>query len=158
MNVAAPRPLWPWPNLMEEGMTALDATYADRPAGSRAMRVTGWTLSGLLIAFMAFDTAIKLIDLPIVAETSQQLGWPASLDRLIGVTEFVSLALYIWPRTAVLGAILLTGLFGGAVAAHLRLFDPLFSHTLFGVYLGGLAWGGLWFRDERVRALLPWRR
>lgn len=139
-------------------MTALDATYADRPAGSRAMRVTGWTLSGLLIAFMAFDTAIKLIDLPIVAETSQQLGWPTSLDRLIGVTELVSLALYIWPRTAVLGAILLTGLFGGAVAAHLRLFDPLFSHTLFGVYLGVLAWGGLWFRDERVRALLPWRR
>jgi hypothetical protein len=67
----------------------------------------------------------------------------------------VGTALYAWPRTAVLGAILLTGLFGGAIASHLRLGDPLFSHTLFGVYLGMLMWGGLWFRDPALRALLP---
>ena len=131
---------------------------SDIPQGGKAMTVTGWVLSGLLIAFMAFDTTIKLIDLPIVAQSSRQLGLPVELDRVIGATELVSLVLYIWPRTAVLGAILLTGIFGGAVATHLRLLDPLFSHTLFGVYLGLLAWGGLWFRDGRLRALLPLRR
>ena len=74
---------------------------------------------------------------------------------MIGAVELISLLLYIFPRTGILGAILLTGVFGGAVASHLRLFDPLFSHTLFGVYLGLLAWGGLWFRSAKLRQLLP---
>jgi hypothetical protein len=135
-------------------MTTLDFA-APAPTTSRPMTIAGWTLSGLLIAFMAFDTSIKLADIQPVIDTMTQLGIPPSLDRVIGVTELVALLLYIWPRTAVLGAILLTGVFGGAVASHLRLLDPLFSHTLFGVYLGVLAWGGLWFRSERLRALLP---
>lgn len=134
-------------------MTTLN--LAAEPATSRTMYRIGWGLSGLVILFMAFDATIKLVDLPMVAEASQQLGFPVALDRLIGAIELVSLVLYIWPRTAVLGAILLTGIFGGAIAAHLRLFDPLFSHTLFGVYLGLFAWGGLWFRSPALRRLLP---
>jgi hypothetical protein len=125
------------------------------PTARRAMFWTGWGLSGLLILFMAFDVVLKLLDLPMVADASRQLGLPVELDRVIGVLELVSLALYVWPRTAVLGAILLTAVFGGAIASHLRLFDPWFSHTLFGVYLGLFAWGGLWFRSPALRRLLP---
>jgi hypothetical protein len=76
---------------------------------------------------------------------------------MLGVIGLVSTALYALPRTSVLGAILLTGYMGGAIATHLRIGSPLFSHTLFGVYLGVLLWGGLWLRDPRVRALLPFR-
>ena len=133
-------------------MTALDV---NAPTTSRPMLWTGWVLSGLLIAFMALDTVIKLLDLPQVVATMTEMGIPPSLDRLIGAVELVSLLLYIFPRTAILGAILLTGVFGGAVASHLRLLDPLFSHTLFGVYLGLLVWGGLWFRSAKLRQLLP---
>jgi hypothetical protein len=137
---------------MDPAMTALDV---NAPTTSRPMLWTGWVLSGLLIAFMALDTVIKLLDLPQVVATMTEMGIPPSLDRLIGAVELVSLLLYIFPRTAILGAILLTGVFGGAVASHLRLLDPLFSHTLFGVYLGLLAWGGLWFRSAKLRQLLP---
>ena len=133
-------------------MTALDV---NAPTTSRPMFWTGWILSGLLIAFMAFDIVIKLLDLPQVVATMTEMGIPPSLDRLIGAVELISLLLYIFPRPGILGAILLTGVFGGAVASHLRLFDPLFSHTLFGVYLGLLAWGGLWFRSAKLRQLLP---
>jgi hypothetical protein len=128
------------------------------PPSGRTWLWVGWTVSGLLLAFMTFDTFIKLLDLPVVVDTMKQLGIPPSLDRLIGAIELVCLVLYAFPRTAVLGAILFTAIFGGAITSHMRLEDPLFSHTLFGVYLGLLAWGGLWFRDERVRALLPFRR
>jgi len=136
-------------------MTTVDMTV---PATSRTMFIIGWVLSGLLIAFMLFDSVIKLADIQPVIDSMTQMGIPPDLARPIGAIELVSLLLYIWPRTSVLGAILLTGVFGGAVASHMRLLDPLFSHTLFGVYLGLLAWGGLWFRDERVRRLLPFRR
>ena len=71
--------------------------------------------------------------------------------------ELVFVALYLFPRTAVLGAVLMTGVLGGATAAHVRIDDPLFSHILFGVYLGAFMWGGLWLRDPRLRALAPWR-
>ena len=127
------------------------------PVTGRTSVAIGWAMSGLLIAFMIFDTAIKLLDLQVVADTMNQLGIPPSLDRTIGAIELVCLVLYAIPRTSVLGAILFTAIFGGAITSHMRLGDPLFSHTLFGVYLGLLAWGGLWFRDERIRALLPVR-
>jgi len=130
---------------------------ASPPSGRTGLWI-GWTMSGLLLAFMTFDTVIKLLDLPVVIDTMKQLGIPPELDRLIGAIELVCLVLYAFPRTAVLGAILFTAIYGGAITSHMRLEDPLFSHTLFGVYLGLLAWGGLWFRDERVRALLPFRR
>jgi len=136
----------------------MPTTVEASPLSRRNGRWIGWAMSGLLLAFMAFDTVIKLLDLPVVVDTMKQLGIPPELDRLIGAIELVCLVLYAFPRTAVLGAILFTAIYGGAITSHMRLEDPLFSHTLFGVYLGLLAWGGLWFRDERVRALLPFRR
>ena len=131
------------------------------PPASRdtAFRV-GWAMSGLVIAFLAMDGAVKLAQLPIVAETSGQLGWPndPATINLLAILLLGSTLLYAVPRTAMLGAILLTGYLGGAVATHVRIGSPLFSHILFGVYIGFLAWGGLWLRDPRVRALLPLRR
>ena len=119
---------------------------------------TGRGLSALFVLFMLFDVAIKVLRLPIVEEAMAQLGYPAGLGLPIGVLEAVALVLYLVPRTVVLGAVLFTGVFGGAIASHLRVGDPLFSHTLFGVWLGLFAWGGLWLRDARLRALFPWRR
>jgi hypothetical protein len=95
--------------------------------------------------------------LSVVTETMTALGYPPGLERGLGVLTLVCVLLYAVPRTRVLGAILLTGLFGGAMATHLRVGSPLFSHLLFGVYLGLLVWGGLYLRDARLRALIPFR-
>ena len=119
---------------------------------------TGRVLTGLLAAFLAFDAGIKLLHRPEVAETLTTLGWPADAGFTIGVLEAMILALYLIPRTALLGAVLLTGVLGGAIATHLRVGSPLASHTLFGVYMGVIAWAGLWLRDPRLQRLLPWRR
>jgi hypothetical protein len=120
----------------------------------------GRTLSGLVILFLAADGVMKLVPIPIVTETMGQLGYPTSVElaRGLGVVTLLCTALYAFPRTAVLGAILLTGYMGGAMATHLRVGSPLFSHTLFGLYLGLMIWGGLYLRDERLRALIPLRR
>ena len=117
--------------------------------------VVGRSLSALAILFLAFDTAIKLAQMPVVAETLGSLGYPADLGLTIGIVELVCLVLYAVPRTAVLGAILLTALFGGGIATHIRVGSPLFTHILFGVYLGLFVWGGLYLRSERLRELLP---
>ena len=123
---------------------------------SRGALWTGRIMSGLVILFLLFDGAIKLVPLDIVTETSAQLGLPATvaMARTLGILTIVSTLLYAIPRTAVLGAILLTGYLGGAIATHLRVESPLFSHTLFGLYLGLLVWGGLFLRDLRLRALI----
>jgi hypothetical protein len=118
----------------------------------------GRLLSGLVVVFLLFDGAIKLIPLDIVVETSQQLRIPVELARPLGVITLLCTILYAIPRTSVLGAIVLTGYMGGAIYTHLRVGSPLFSHTLFGVYLSLFIWGGLWLRDPRVRALIPLRR
>jgi DoxX-like family len=120
----------------------------------------GWTLSGLSIAFCLMDGVMKLFHPQFVIAATKGIGWPADPAMLtaLGVILLVSTALYAIPTTCVLGAILLTGYLGGAVAAHLRHADPVFTHDLFGVYLGVLVWGGLWFRDRRIRAMLPLRR
>lgn len=123
----------------------------------KAMRWAGFGLTGLATVFMLFDAGIKLVPLEIVTETMVQLGYPPELSRPIGIIELACLALYLWPRTATLGAILFTGVMGGAIASHMRLGDPLFSHTLFGVYLGAMIWGGLWLRDARLRSLIPFK-
>jgi hypothetical protein len=115
----------------------------------------GRVMSGLVVAFMALDGAMKLVPLDVVVTTSEQMGIPGSLARTLGVIGLVCTLLYAVPRTSVLGAILLTGYLGGAIASHLRLGDPLFTHTLFGLYLGLLVWGGLYLRDGRLRALIP---
>ena len=121
---------------------------------------TGRVLSGLIILFMIFDGVIKLPPLDVVTQTMVPLGWPADANvaRMLGVIDLISTALYALPRTSVLGAILLTGYLGGAIATNMRVGSPLFSHTLFGVYLGIILWGGLCLRDARVRALIPFSR
>jgi hypothetical protein len=120
-------------------------------------RIAGHVMSGLVIAFMLLDGGMKLVPLDVVIKATADLGYPPSiaLARGIGVVGLLCTALYAFPRTAVLGAILLTAYMGGAVATHLRIGSPLFTHILFGVYLGVLLWGGLFLRDARVRALLP---
>jgi apolipoprotein N-acyltransferase len=124
---------------------------------SRTALWTGRVLSGVAVLFLLFDGAIKLVPIQPVTDSLRELGYPAtdSFARFLGVVTLLSTALYAWPRTALLGAVLLTGLMGGAIASHLRLGDPLFSHTLFGVYLSLFFWVGLWLRDERVRRLMP---
>ena len=118
---------------------------------------TGRVLSGLVILFLTVDGAIKLVPIQPVTDSLREPGYPAtdSFARFLGIVTLLCTALYAWPRTALLGAVLLTAIMGGAIASHLRLGDPLFSHTLFGVYLGLLFWVGLWLRDERVRRIMP---
>ena len=125
----------------------------------RTVRWVSYAMSGLVVAFMVMDGAMKLVPFDFVIKATADLGYPASIDfaRGLGVLALACTALYATPRTAVLGAILLTGYMGGAVASHVRLGDPLFTHVLFGVYLAVLAWGGLYLRDPRVRVLLPLR-
>ena len=118
----------------------------------------GRVMTALFVLFMLFDAGIKLANLQIVDDTLSQLGYPAGLGFPIGVLEAILLVLYLVPRTALLGAVLFTGVFGGAIATHLRVGSPLFTHILFGVYLGALAWGGLWLRDDKLRGLFPLRR
>jgi hypothetical protein len=117
----------------------------------------GRGLSGLVILFLLFDGAIKLVPFQVVIDTVIPLGWPTdpALWRALGVVLIASALLYAYPRTSILGAILITAYLGGAVATHVRIGSPLFSHTLFGVYLGIALWAGLWLRDPHVRALLP---
>jgi DoxX-like family len=119
---------------------------------------TGRVMTGLAILFFVMDFTIKFLNVPQVAQTMQRMGWPPGKSHLIAGILLVCTALYAWPRTAVLGAILVTGYLGGAVASHVRIDSPLFSHILFGVYLGILVWGGLWLRDRRLQALIPLRR
>ena len=127
------------------------------PVSKTALRA-GWAMSVLVILFLIMDLTMKLLNLPIVTQTGLTLGWPAGTARLLGTILLVCTALYAYPRTAILGAVLLTGYLGGAVATHLRVDSPLFTHILFGVYLGIMAWGGLWLRDRRLQALFPLQR
>jgi hypothetical protein len=119
----------------------------------------GWALSGIAIAFFLMDGGLKLSNLPIVARTTAELGWPTNIGTIYMLAALLlgSTLLYAIPRTAMLGAVLLTGYLGGAVATHVRVGSPLLTHVLFGVYLGLFVWGGLWLRDPRIRALLPLR-
>jgi hypothetical protein len=131
------------------------------PEGSsKTMRRVGYALSALPVLFLLMDIAMKLLALPIVLETSVQLGYPGTpfMAHTLGVILLMCTALYVYPRTSILGAVLLTGFLGGAIATHVRVGSPLFTHTLFGVYLGALLWGGLRLRDARLRSLFPWRR
>ena len=124
---------------------------------SKLMTIAGWTLSVLVILFLIMDLSMKFMQLPIVLSTTEQLGWPTSSVTTLAVLLLISTALYAFPQTSVLGAILLTGYLGGAIATHVRIGSPLFSHVLFGVYLALFVWGGLYFRDARIRALIPLR-
>lgn len=121
---------------------------------------TGRVLSGLFVLFMlAASVAPKFLMPEMVAEQNMTpLGWPAKYLMMIGLIELACVVLYVIPRTSLFGAVLMTGLLGGAIATNLRVDNPLFSHTLFGIYLGLFMWGGLWLRDETLRAVFPFRR
>lgn len=121
---------------------------------SRRRLWAGRIISGLAVLFLLFDSVIKLMNLPPVVQSFARLGYPVGLGPAIGTLELVLIALYLIPRTSVLGAVLLTGYLGGAVATHVRVGDPLFSHVLFPVYVGVMIWGGLYLRDNRLRALI----
>jgi hypothetical protein len=127
---------------------------------SKPARWTGRVLSGLVIVFLLFDGAIKLVPWPIVTETMDKMGYGSSetMARSLGIITVVCTVLYSVPPTSILGAILLTGYLGGAMASHVRIDSPLFTHTLFGFYLGVMVWGGLWLRDPELRRLIPFRR
>lgn len=137
-------------------MTAI----AEIQSVSKPERVTGRVLSGLVIAFLLFDGAIKLVPWPVVTETMDRMGYGSSetLARSLGIVTIACTVLYAIPPTSILGAILLTGYLGGAMASHVRIGSPLLSHTLFGLYLGLMVWGGLWLRDRNLRDLIPLRR
>jgi hypothetical protein len=132
-------------------MTVGIETYA--PSKSRVY--TGYTLTILSILFLLVDSAIKFTSSPQVAQTMGQLGFPMRLTAAIGVLALACTALYAVPATAVLGALLLTGYLGGAIALHLRVDDPLFTHILFPIYIAFFIWGGIWLRDERLREVFP---
>jgi hypothetical protein len=135
--------------------TIVEAAPVSKPA-----LWTGRVLSGLVIIFLLFDGAIKLMPWPVVTETMDRMGYGSSesFARTLGVITIACTVLYAIPPTSILGAILLTGYLGGAMASHVRIDSPLFSHTLFGFYLGLMVWGGLWLRDRSLRTLIPfWR-
>jgi len=124
---------------------------------SRAALWTGRVLSGLALAFLAFDIVIKLSQSPEAVAGTTQLGWPADVIFPLGILQAVLLLLYAVPRTAAFGALLWTGYLGGAIATHVRVDNPLFSHVLFPAYVAAFLWLGLWLRDPALRAVLPLR-
>ena len=115
-------------------------------------------MSGIVVLFLLFDGITKLIMIDLVVDATMRIGFPLEVIRPLGIVCLVCAILYAVPRTSILGAILLTGFLGGAVASKVRLEDPLFSQVLFGVYVGVLAWAGLYLRDGRLRSLIPFRR
>ncbi|HEX5322549.1 MAG TPA: DoxX family protein [Capsulimonadaceae bacterium] len=134
-------------------------TSSDGARASKAMLRVGYILTGLAILFLLFDAAMKLV-LPtpgFVVEAGAKLGYPASTMFGIGVALLACTALYAFPRTSILGAVLLTGYLGGAVATHVRVQDGAFN-ILFPVIFGAIVWSGLYLRDSRVRALVPLRQ
>jgi hypothetical protein len=119
---------------------------------------TGRVLSGLFVLFMlGASVAPKLLGIQVADDTMRQLGWPDGYVLMIGVIELVCVLLYVFPKTSVLGAVLMMALLGGAMATQIRAGSPLFSHQLFSIYLGLFMWGGLWLRDPALRAVFPWR-
>ncbi|MEO7423836.1 MAG: DoxX family protein [Fibrobacteria bacterium] len=136
-------------------------TVESKPFISNPVRVNGkslWTgriLSGLGVAFLTMDAVVKVLQLPVAVENTVRLGYPSGVVLGLGLIQLALLALYLVPRTSVLGTVLLTGYLDGAVATHVRIGNPLFSHVLFPIYVAGLLWLGLWLRDRQLRTLLP---
>src|SRR5690606_52010 len=140
-----------------EPMGSVAETIAPKPSTSASVW-TGRVLSGLAITFLLVDAGTKLVAPKFAIDNSPPgLGWPLDVAtmRTLAVLLLIPTLLYLWPRTAVLGAILITGYLGGAIATHLRVDSPLLTHTLFGVYLGLMVWGGLWLRHPALRSVFP---
>ncbi len=117
----------------------------------------GGIISALAVLFLLFDSVIKLMSIGPVVESFNQLGYPPRYALGIGILELFCVVVYVIPRTSVFGAVLLTGYLGGAIATHVRIGSPLFTHTLFPIYIGLLIWIGLFLREDRLRALIPLR-
>ncbi|MET0313095.1 MAG: DoxX family protein [Hansschlegelia sp.] len=137
-------------------------TTSPPPPAGRSKRAAwaGRALSGIAILFLLADGAMKLVPLQPVTDTMQALGWPTDpwLLRALGVMQIAATLIYANPQSAVFGAILLTGYLGGAVATHVRIGSPLFTHVLFGVYVGVVLWAGLWIRSPALRDVLYGKR
>ena len=128
-------------------------------AGTRRRgEIAGLVCMTVVALFLTFDTALKVLRLAPAVEGTVALGYPAESVMWIGVIELVCLVLYLIPRTSVLGALLMTGYLGGAIATHVRISSPLLTHELFPIYVALLLWGGLYLRDARLRALVPFTR
>lgn len=130
----------------------------ENQSNTRAMRRTGWVLSGLVIAFMVVDAGTTLLAIEPIKKATLETGYPLDLLWLIGALQLICLVLYAIPATSVFGAIILTGFLGGAITSHLRVAGTLTPEMIVSLIVGVLAWGGLWFRDPRLRVLIPLRR
>ena len=138
-------------------MTAVPFTaapVASAAAPGTAARRVGWALTAVAVLFLVVDAGFKFFVAGEAAQATEALGWSLHHMPLLGTLELLCLALYLLPRTAVLGAVLWTGYLGGAIATHVRIDNPLFTHVLFPIYVAAFLWGGLYLRDARVRALL----
>jgi hypothetical protein len=146
-------------------MSTLNAnlTFASTPdslttvAPPKAARWTGRVLSAVIALLLGFDALMKLLRIPPVMKATIQLGYPTHAVFGIGVVLAICVIAYVIPRTSLLGAILLTGYLGGAIATHVRVGDPLWTHTLFPIYVAAVIWGGLVLRDGRLRSFLKSR-
>jgi len=134
---------------MQSGTTMASAATASKKA-----RIIGWIMSILPVLMFTFSGAMKFSHNPEVQKGFEHLGWPTSLAVRLGILELACTIIYLFPRTAVLGAILLTGYLGGAIATHVRIGEAVFTHIILGIVL----WGGLFLRDPRLRALIPFRK
>lgn len=121
---------------------------------SKSTRWVSYILSAIVILFMLLDSIMKFVKPQQVIDGTLALGYGEEHIVILGILGLASTLLYAYPKTSILGAILLTAYFGGAVATHVRLNNPLFTHTLFTVYLGVFAWAGLWLRNSKLRSLI----
>lgn len=119
----------------------------------------GRVLSAIFVLFMlGASITPKFLGMAAATDTMRQLGWPDGYVLMIGIIELICVLLYVFPKTSVLGAVLMMGVLGGAMATQIRIGNPLFSHVLFSIYLGLFMWGGLWLRNPALRAIFPWRQ
>ncbi|PYX30512.1 MAG: hypothetical protein DMG80_12310 [Acidobacteria bacterium] len=135
----------------------MQTTNHGAPASTKKLWA-GRILSGLAILFLLMDGIIKLVNPAPVVKGMIRLGYPLNLTATIGIILLTCVVIHAIPQTSILGAILLTGYLGGAVASQLRVGEPLFSNVLFPIYMAAFIWGGLYLRDDRLRALVSFRR
>lgn len=138
--------------------STLTYTAAAEHSHGRGTVWTGRIISGLVIAFLLFDSITKLMKVEAVVKASEQMGYPVSLLSIVGTILLACVVLYVVPKTSIWGAVLLTGYLGGAVEVNLRAGTPLFSNVLFPVYFGILVWAGLYLRSRRVREFFSLRK
>ena len=135
----------------------MQTTNEVAPASAKKLWA-GRILSGLAILFLLVDGIMKLVNPAPVVEGMIRLGYPLNLTATIGIILLTCVVIHAIPQTSTLGAVLLTGYLGGAVASQLRVGEPLFSNVLFPIYMAAFIWGGLYLRDDRLRALVSFRR